>query len=177
MAPSLRRQLDRAAAAEVAQRLSGSLDAVARRVLLQGFRQVRADEGTLWLASPGGRELVPVFNNGPHEAEFLRDFRQPLDRGVTSWVFRSGQPFCENEVARNASHDASIDAALSQVTAAMIVVPLFFADRPRGVVSCVRLGEGSFEVAHLQEMQHCVAVVERLIDWRVFQNVLESEPS
>lgn len=172
---SLPQQLERVAAAEIGQRLSGALDAVARRVLLDSFRQVGADEGTVWLANPAGRELIPVLNSGPDEGSFLSKFRQPLDRGVISMVFLSGQPFCENGVSRNSSHDRTIDSALSQVTEAMIAVPLFFANRPRGVVSCVRLGSGSFEGRHLWEMQQSVAVLERLIDGRLLQHLLESD--
>jgi len=174
-APSLQQQLERAALAEIGQRLTGVLDAVTRRVLLDGFRAAGADEGTVWIANPGARELIPVLNSGPDEGSFLRQFRQPLDRGVISMVFLSGQAFCENDVSGNSTHDRTIDTALSQVTAAMIAIPLFFANRPRGVVSCVRLGGGVFEVTHLREMQHCVAVVERLIDGGLLQNLLESD--
>ncbi|RFC44251.1 MAG: hypothetical protein DVB23_002375 [Verrucomicrobia bacterium] len=173
--PGFQQQLERAALAETGKRLSGVLDGVARRVLLDGFRAAGADEGTVWIANPGARELVPVMNSGPDEESFLRQFRQPLDRGVISMVFLSGHAFCENEVSRNATHDRTIDAALSQVTVAMIAVPLFFANRPRGVASCVRLGSGAFEMAHLREMQHCVAVFERMIDGGLLQNLLESD--
>jgi len=177
MAPTLGQQLERAVSAAMAQRLSGALDPVARRVLLDGFRQVGADEGTVWIANPALGELIPVLNSGAEEGSFLRKFRQPLDRGVISMVFLSGQAFCENDVSQNSTHDRTIDTALSQVTAAMIAIPLFFANRPRGVVSCVRLGVGAFEVSHFREMQHCVAVIERLIDGSLLQNLLESDYS
>jgi hypothetical protein len=173
--PGFQQQLERVALAETGRRLSGILDGVARRVLTDGFRAAGADEGTVWLAHPGARELVPVMNSGPDEAGFLRQFRQPLDRGVISMVFLSGQAFCENEVSGNSTHDRTIDTALAQVTAAMIAVPLFFANRPRGVVSCIRLGAGAFEVNHLREIQHCVAVFERMIDGGLLQNLLESD--
>ncbi len=177
MSASLNQQLERLASSALSHRLRDALDPLVRRVLLRSFERVGADEGTVWLADPVAGNLIPILNSGPGEKSFLRDFRQPLDRGVVSLVYHSGQPFCENDVSRNATHDRTIDTALSQVTVAMIALPLFFANRPRGVVSCVRLGEGSFEVSHLQEMQHGVAVVERLIDWRLFQNLLESDLS
>ena len=175
MAPTLSQRLERVASAEIAQRLSAALDSVARRVMIDGFRAAGADEGTVWLANLTSRELVPVMNSGPEEGSFLRKFRQPLDRGVISMVFHSGQAFCENDVSGNSTHDRTIDAALAQVTAAMIAVPLFFANKPRGVVSCVRLGDGAFELVHLREVQQSVAVLERMIEGHLLQNLLESD--
>lgn len=88
-------------------------------------------------------------------------------------VFNSGQPFCENEVFKNSGHDDTVDKELGQVTAAMIATPLFFANQPRGVVSCVKLGEGEFEAADLSSMQHSVAVLERLLDWSILQMITD----
>lgn len=171
----LMERFDRAAETEVQRRLSNVLDPAALRVLREGLRRAGADEGTLWIASRDGKELVPVFNSGSHPDAFLRKVRQPLDRGVVSMVFHSGQPFCENEVTKNASHDHSVDEALSQVTAAMIAVPFFFGGRRRGVLSCVRLGEGEFEASHLSEIQQAAFLLERLTDWHLLQELLESE--
>jgi hypothetical protein len=174
-AATLTQKLERIASAEIAQRLANVLDPVVRRVMLDGFRSAGADEGTIWIANPSAGELVPVLNSGPDEGGFLQKFRQPLNRGVISMVFLSGHAYCENDVSGNSSHDRTIDTALSQVTAAMIAIPLFFANRPRGVVSCVRLGQGAFDLIHLREMQHGVAVLERMIDGQLLQNLLESD--
>ncbi len=171
----LHQLIDQAADQEMGLRLGRAFDPVGRRVLLDGFDQVEADEGTLWIVNPSAPELLPVFNSGPHAADFTGRFRQPLDRGVVSLVFHSGQPYCENDVGKNQSHDRTIDETLKQVTSAMIAVPLFFGNRPRGVVSCVRLESGEFEVAHLQAIQRSVTLVERLIDWQLLQILLEEE--
>lgn len=166
-------QLETAAASALSQRLRGIFDPVAYRVLLNGFAKAEADEGTLWVADMSTQELIPVFNSGPHADEFVAKFRQPLDRGVVSMVFHHGLAFCENEVYKNASHDETIDQALAQVTAAMIALPLYFANETRGVVSCVRLGRGEFDAEALEVMQHTVAVLERLIDWHLFRRALD----
>ncbi len=172
---SLNRKFEKLGAAAAAQRLSEAFDPIARRLVLNGFERVGADEGTVWIANQKAGELAPVFNSGPNAANFVANFRQPLDKGVVSMVFHSGQPFCENEVTKNASHDRTIDKAMDQVTAAMIVVPLFFANHPRGVVSCVKLGQGEFEVRDLDELQHATLVLERLIDCQLMENIRETD--
>lgn len=159
------------------RRLATVLDHTSLRVLREGLRRADADEGTLWIANRDRKELIPVFNSGPQPEDFLRRVRQPLDRGVISMVFHSGQPFCENEVRKNVSHDHSVDQALSQVTAAMIAVPFFFGGRRRGVLSCVRLGQGEFEAGHLNEIQQAASLLERLTDWHLLQELLDSEPA
>jgi transcriptional regulator with GAF, ATPase, and Fis domain len=173
----LTERFERAAEAEMQRRLSTVLDQGALRVLREGLRRAAADEGTLWIASRDGKELIPVFNSGSDPDSFLRKVRQPLDRGVVSMVYHSGQPFCENEVTKNASHDHTVDEALSQVTAAMIALPFFFGGRRRGVLSCVRLGHGEFEAAHLSELQLAASLLERLADWYLLQELLDTDPA
>jgi len=168
-------QYQRAASKAVATRLKRIFDPFAERFLLNAFEQVGADEGTLWVADLKKNALLPAFNSGPGSREFVSKFRQPLDRGVVSMVFHNEQAFCENEVYNNASHDETIDEALQQVTAAMIAVPLYFANEPRGVVSCVRLGEGQFDLKDLHAMQFSVMVLERLIDWHLLRDILDED--
>ena len=168
-------RFERAGRSLAARKLAGAFDLVLKRTLLNGFNRAVADEGTLWLASSDGSKLLPVFNSGPDAGDFVKNFQQSLDRGVVSMVYHSGQPFCENEVFKNSTHDQTIDQALEQVTAAMIAVPLFFANQTRGVISCVRLGEGEFEAGQLGEIQHTATVAERLIDSHLLHELLESE--
>ncbi|MFT5466369.1 MAG: hypothetical protein ACI8UO_001469 [Verrucomicrobiales bacterium] len=164
---------EKAGAAAAKSRLGKQLDPVCRRELIEGFNRAGADEGTLWIADLNGYRLIPIFNSGPESAEFVEKFRQPLDRGVVSMVFNSGQPFCENEVYKSSGHDDTVDKELGQVTAAMIATPLFFANELRGVVSCVKLGKGEFEVGDLDSMQHTVVILERLLDWALLQTITD----
>ena len=62
-------------------------------------------------------------------------FRQPLNRGIVSTVLASEQAFIENEVYKNARHDDKLNESLAQTTFAMIVVPFYFLNECRGVVS------------------------------------------
>ncbi len=159
----------------MANRLKRIFDPLTERLLRNSFDQVEADEGTLWIAHKAKGVLVPVFNSGPGAADFVAKFRQPLDRGVVSMVYHNEQAFCENELYKHASHDETIDEALRQVTAAMIAVPLYFANEPRGVVSCVKLNKGEFALRHLETMQFCVMVLERLIDWHLLRGILDED--
>jgi hypothetical protein len=98
-----------------------------------------ADEGTLWLFSPSDETLVPAYNNGPDAGTLLGGYRQPLSLGLISSVFVTQMGLCESWVYRNSQHDDSVNRMLGNVTAHMVVVPLFFGGEARGVISAVKL--------------------------------------
>ena len=108
-------------------------------VLKDGFYAVEADEGTVWLADPGQEFLMPVFNTGPNAEQFVGRFRQPLNEGIVSMVYASEQSFCEDHIYRNKMQSGKMDQMLALLTCSMMVAPLVFAGRTRGVVSCVTL--------------------------------------
>jgi len=110
-----------------------------QRVLTQCFCRIGADEGTVWLIDEAREVLIPQFNSGPKSAELVGVLRQPLDRGMISLAFASEQPICENDVYRNEQQDKTVDRALSQLTCAMLAVPLAFGRELRGVISAVKL--------------------------------------
>jgi hypothetical protein len=114
-------------------------DKVAIAALEQAFRTAGAEEGTIWLADRTEEVLTPVYNNGPRAEEWVGKFRQPMSAGLISTVFAAEQPFCENEVWRNAAQDRALDQRLAVRTEAMIAVPFYFARECRGVISCVKL--------------------------------------
>jgi hypothetical protein len=164
------------AAAELVDRATfGDLfDPLMRATLQIGFAGAGAHEGTVWLVDRAQENLVPVFNTGPDAETFLRDVRgQPLSSGLISGVFRREQAFCENHVHRHAQHDKSVDRAVGLVTAAMIAVPFYFAQRIRGVVSCVQLvapdapaadEPPGFSLESLGYVRHASEVLTRLVD-------------
>jgi GAF domain-containing protein len=107
-------------------------------LLRQAFQVAGADEGSIWLLDPAKRNLVIAYNSGPNAATIV-GFRQPLNRGIVSTVMVSEQAFIENEVYKNARHDGKLNESRAQTTFAMIVVPLYFLNECRGVISCVQL--------------------------------------
>jgi len=109
-----------------------------RALLHLGARHVGADELSVWILDETREALVVVFNSGP-KAEGFVGFRQPLTRGIVSMVVRSEQPFADNAVRSNTSHDKTVDNSLAQRTDAMLVCPFYAAGRIRGVISAVRL--------------------------------------
>jgi hypothetical protein len=107
-------------------------------LLQQAFQVAGADEGSIWLLDPAKQNLVIAYNSGPNAATIV-GFRLPLNRGIVSTVLVSEQAFIENEVYKNARHDEKLNESLAQTTFAMIVVPLYFLNECRGVISCVQL--------------------------------------
>ena len=108
------------------------------------FRGVGATEGSVWLLDQGGEHLVIAHNSGP-DAEKLLGFKQPLSRGLVGTVFATEQGLVENQVYQNALHDHELNRRLRQTTYAMIVVPFYFLDERRGVITCVQLVDVAVE--------------------------------
>ena len=55
-----------------------------RELLSRSAERVGAQNTALWLTS--GEYLHPILGSGPHANEFIGEFRQPLDRGIISYV-------------------------------------------------------------------------------------------
>jgi hypothetical protein len=140
--PALLQRLDALAGAWDVAAFRDAMVGPARDTLLDAIESVGASEGTLWVVDASGQGLVPAFNSGPSAALFLERVRQPLERGIISMVAATEQPFCENDVVGHATHDGTVDRLVGRRTLALIAVPFYLAGRLRGVVSCVRLGDG-----------------------------------
>ncbi len=109
------------------------------RRLQEVFAGVSASEGTIWLLDEARQALVPVWNSGPHAADFVGKHRQPVESGLIGLVCATEQAICENAVYRHAGQDPTLDRTLGLLTCAMIAVPFRIQGELRGVVSCVKL--------------------------------------
>jgi hypothetical protein len=103
------------------------------------FAEIGASEGTLWLLDETRQALVPVWNSGPHAADFVGKHRQPVEAGLIGLVCATEQAICENAVYRHAGQDPTLDRTLGLLTCAMIAVPFRIRGELRGIVSCVKL--------------------------------------
>jgi transcriptional regulator with GAF, ATPase, and Fis domain len=148
--------------------------ALPRDVITSAFERCGAHEGTIWLLRDGA--LVPAVNTGPHAAELLDVYRQPIEKGIIGMVAVTEQGFCENDIAQNALRDSTLDHALGEQTVAMMAVPLVFAGGVRGVVSCVQLRSEAaapgFTPAELETLERDVNVAGRLIDLSLLDSVM-----
>ena len=111
---------------------AGSFD-----LLRDAVKSAGADEGALWLVDDVARELRPCFSIGEHSDIFLNEIRQPLSSGLISMVFFTENSICEAEVGRRSEYCPDVDSRLGLKTKAMIAIPVFFAQRCRGVFSAV----------------------------------------
>jgi hypothetical protein len=112
-----------------------------------------ADQGVLWLVDDLKRDLRPCFSIGEHSKIFLREIRQPLRSGLISMVFFTEDPICEAEVGRRSEYCPDVDSRLGAKTKAMIAIPVFFAQRCRGVFSAV-LFDVSPQLTHKETFLH-----------------------
>jgi GAF domain-containing protein len=159
-------------------------DAGMRALLLEGFRRVGADEGTIWLIDSGNEVLIPRFNSGPHATGFVGIHRQPLSKGMISMVVATEQPICENEVYKNERQDKEVDRKLGLRTCAMIAVPLVFTGELRGVISCVQIrpresrdpDPPGFTHEHLLQTQLVATLLGRLLEARLLAHCLGFTP-
>ena len=111
---------------------AGSFD-----LLRDAVKSVEADDGALWLVDDVARELRPRFSIGEHSKILLNEIRQPLSSGLISMVFFTENSICEAEVGHRSEYCPDVDSRLGLKTKAMIAIPVFFAQRCRGVFSAV----------------------------------------
>jgi len=172
MREHLHERVREAAAALDGETFADFFDPLMQLTVRDAFDAVQAHEGTIWIADNAQEYLVPAFNTGPNAAEFVNKFRQPLNQGLISLVFRNGQSFCENQVYKNAQQDKTLDSKLHVLTCAMIAVPLYFAQNVRGVISCVQLKDANaatpdpsgFSPAAILRIERLSAVLGRMLD-------------
>jgi hypothetical protein len=155
-------------------------------LLKNSFKQAGADEGSVWIVDGEMRHLVISYNSGPN-AENLIGFRQSLGEGIVSLVFANEQSFIEAEVYRNARHSGKLDDKLGVTTYAMLVVPFYFLNECRGVISAVKLMEatasagqllpkgpvpGGFDLEDLSALQNAALIIRDLIDYRLLKTTV-----
>lgn len=177
---NLAARLQQVAASVEPDNFSSLLDSMMKDVIEQGFRDVHADEGTIWLLDAAREHLVPAVNTGPNAPTIVARFRQPLSAGLICMVFASEQPFVENEVFKNARQSKLLDELLQVRTDALMVVPFYFLHGCRGVMSCVQLGVPGSPVPHrpgfsaddLDGLQRMAVLVSRLLEYRLLSQTV-----
>jgi len=120
--------------------------AEARRQLGEHFRpllasaatRILADEVSFWMKIPSRDSLVMVLNGNPAAANMELVAEQPLDAGLVSRVFRSGESFKDPHSLPIRDHSKKIDLEFSQTTHYMAVVPVTVGSEKIGVVSAVK---------------------------------------
>jgi hypothetical protein len=155
-------------------------------LLQNSFKQAGADEGSVWIVDPDQEHLAISYNSGPNARDVI-GFRQSLGEGIVSLVFANEQSFVEKEVYRNAHHSAKLDEKLGLTTYAMMVVPFYFLNECRGVISAVKLMEviasdgklfpksvvpDGFDLNDLATLQNAALIVRDLIDYRLLKTTV-----
>jgi hypothetical protein len=128
---------DGAAAAVCRGEWSGWPPGAGWDVVGAAFAAAGAEEGCLWLVDDVAGELRPVFHSGPEAEMFLREIRQPLNAGLVSMVFCTGNGILEETVGGRAEYCPDVDRRIGKRTRSMVAVPVVFAGRCRGVMSGV----------------------------------------
>ena len=155
-------------------------------LLKNSLNQAEADEGSVWIVDPEMKHLVISYNSGPNAANVV-GFRQSLEEGIVSLVFANEQSFVESEVYRNTQHSGILDEKLGVTTYAMMVVPFYFLNECRGVISAVKLMEatasagkilpkgnspGAFDLDDLSALQNAALIIRDLIDYRLLKTTV-----
>jgi hypothetical protein len=178
--PALREHISQVGANLPAAQFATLLDPLMRDVMLQGFAQVGAHEGTVWLVDEAHENLAAAYNTGPEAGRIVGTFKQPLNSGLICMVFASEQPFLENEVFKNRQQSKALDSMLRTETFAMIAVPFYLLGECRGVVSCVQLRRPDateapppgFRPENLVRIQRMTAVFSQLLEYRILCQTL-----
>jgi len=102
-----------------------------------------ADQGALWLVDDWKHELRPCFSSAADSEMFVQEMRQPLSSGLISMVFFTEDAICEAHVGSRREYCSDIDSRLGVMTQAMVAIPIFFAQRCRGIFSVVLFSSGA----------------------------------
>ena len=147
---------------------------LSRELLARSGQRVGAENTALWLASTD--HLDPILGTGPHADHFVGRFRQPLNEGIISYVFASGQNICENAISSNPQHSSRLDTELGITTDAMIAVPVVTDGQICGVITCVHTrpaGSGEeareFRPMDLEEFDFAAACIGRILTAAIHQ--------
>ena len=123
----------------------------------------------LWLVADNS--LAAVLGFGPHAKHFVGVYEQPLERGIISLVYVSGQAVCENAISSNPDHSPILDHQLGITSDAMVAVPVIALGEIVGVITCVhtRPADSSnqasqFSAKDLHEMEFAAACTGRILD-------------
>jgi len=180
---ALKERLHKMADVLTPENISGILDVRIENVLRDAFDRVGADEGSLWLLDAQKENLVIAYNTGAHASEIV-GFKQPINSGIVSTSLASEQGFAENEVYKHELHSRLLDDKLSLNTYAMIVVPFYFLNACRGVISCVQLFNvrreadetvpagpipSGFAIEQLNVIKRASLIISDLIDYRLLR--------
>ena len=153
--------------------------AITLSTLRTAMEVLAADSVSVWIADLEEENLI-VTHSEPDPA-FI-GWSQPLSEGLTSLVYASEQPLCENQVYLNVRHSKRADEALKQITTALIATPFYFGGKVQGVISCVQLkadaaapDPAGFSARGLNRVRRLSTVLERLVNYRLLIRVLDLE--
>jgi hypothetical protein len=182
----LQDHLQRIAETITPENFPGICDDLIWWLLKNSFEQAGADEGSVWIVDSAMKHLVISYNSGPNAGNLI-GFQQNLEEGIVSLVFANEQSFVETEVYRNAHHSGKLDDKLGVTTYAMVVVPFYFLNQCRGVISGVKLMEATasagkllpkgpvpcgFDLDDLSTLQNAALIIRDLIDYRLLKTTV-----
>jgi len=104
---------------------------------------LRADRASIWLVDAERGDLVTRVALLPE----LPELRQPIDRGISGWVARTGETVRVDDAASDSRFDPSADRATGYVTRTMLVCAIREHARApvRGVVQLLNRQDGPFD--------------------------------
>ena len=178
-APAIEKALARAASAISPEDFRSLIGDPGQTTLRMVMESLAADSISVWIADV--EEINLVVTHSEPDPAFV-GWSQPLTEGLTSLVYVSEQPLCENQVYLNARHSKRVDEAMNQVTTALIAVPFYFGGKVQGVISCVQLkadpgapDPGGFTARGLNRVRRLSTVLERLVNYRLLTRILNLE--
>lgn len=143
--------------------------ALLQEVLERSCGAIHCQNSAVWINN--GDYLQPILGVGPHAEHFINNYSHPIDEGIISMVYASGQPFCENNIHANPQHSSRLDEQLGVQTDAMIATPVVSQGEIIGVITAVHTsptsGSGkplSFQATDLNELQFAAALTGRVLD-------------
>jgi transcriptional regulator with GAF, ATPase, and Fis domain len=135
---------------------------------------LRADRATIWLVDAERGDLVTRVALLPE----LPELRQPIDRGISGWVARTGETVRVDDAASDSRFDPSADRATGYVTRTMLVVAIREHARApvRGVVQLLNRADGPFDEEDERYLQALAQQLARALSLTTLRAPDESGP-
>ena len=123
--------------------------------------KLQADNLILWVFNEAENVLVASLSTSLSLPE---EFKQPLERGLTSQCFLVGLPLLEANLSINPSHDPTFDKYSGKQVQSIMAAPTYLSHEPYGVLTAARFKGSQFQEEfsnqNLQELENMALQIQ-----------------
>jgi hypothetical protein len=120
------------------------------------------EAGSILLANPEQQEMVVVVQAGPRrhvQGRFL-----PLDKGLSGWVYRHGQPASLDDAIGDERYNGELDQRIDLEIKSILAVPIYMNGECIGVMEVFNKRSGNFDDHDMDVLTMLANVIATTLD-------------